>query len=65
MSEQEEDTRAPSAGWDAAIDFARAELDAANRRVRQLRKAIRLLVQNRDDGVEWPSPPADAPQEKV
>lgn len=41
-------------GWDSAIRLAESELEKVAQRSRQLRRAIRLLKRNRDDGLEWP-----------
>lgn len=43
-----------TAEWSRAINCAEAELQRNLRRVRQLRRAIRLLKQNREDGLELP-----------
>lgn len=42
-------------GWDGAIQCAEADLKQILRRGRQLRRALRLLKKNRDDGLEWPN----------
>jgi hypothetical protein len=44
----------PETGWDAAISCARQELDRAKFRVTQLKAALRILAEQKQDGVPWP-----------